>query len=125
MAADRYNLQTLTVLINDIRESQHEIEKRLEVIEENTIRNSQSNTDLQDMVLDIIERHEAHVAEEQKEEEKKYAERLLLAQREKSKFFIFLKENENIMKIIFMGIVALIVLFRVNTGILLDLLKSW
>lgn len=120
--SEHYSLGTLTILINDVRESQKEIEKKLELIDENTFRNSQSYTYLQGLVLDVIERHEKHIAEEKQQDE---SERLLLIQREKSKFFIFLKENEQAIKIIIMGIVALIVLFRVGIDAAIEIVRSW
>ena len=122
---DRYSLETLTILINDIRELQRRMDEKLEKIEENTIRHSQNNTYLQGMVLDIIERHEAHIAEEKRIEEMEADERMILLQKEKSKFFIFLKDNEQVMKLVIMVIVAIIVLFRVGVDALTDILKSW
>lgn len=123
--ANRYSLETLTILINDIREVQRRIDEKLEKIEENSIKNSQSNTYLQGLVLDVIERHEAHIAEEKREEEEQRRERALLIQKEKSKFFIFLKDNEHLMKLIIISIIAVIVIFRVSMDVLVEILKSW
>ena len=113
----RYSLETLTVLIKDIRELQREMGRKLDTIEENTIRHSQSYTYLQGIVLDIIKRNEAHDLKDKERDE--------VLRNEKNKFFVFLKDKEHIMKFIIMVVVSLIVLFRASVEVLADLVKSW